>query len=95
MSGDLRLKARLADAYTGPLWDIQYYRVELPSHNFLDGRVGVIKSTLAAYLVGTNLTNQRAALTIDDTTFAWTQPTITRVSTNQPRTIGFDLQYKF
>jgi iron complex outermembrane recepter protein len=95
ISGDLRLKARLADAYTGPLWDIQYYRVELPSHNFLDGRLGVIKDKLAAYLVGTNLTNQHAALTIDDTTFAWTQPTITRVSTNQPRTIGVDLQYRF
>ena len=49
----------------------------------------------AAYLVGTNLTNKVAALTIDNTTFAWQQPTITRVSTNQPRTIGVDLQYKF
>jgi hypothetical protein len=48
-----------------------------------------------AYLVGTNLTNKIAALTIDNTTFAWQQPTIIRVSTNQPRTIGVDFQYKF
>jgi len=36
-----------------------------------------------------------AALTIDNTIFAWQQPTITRVSTNQPRTLGVDFTYKF
>jgi hypothetical protein len=41
------------------------------------------------------LTNKIAELTINNTNFAWQQPTITRVSTNQPRTVGIDLQYKF
>jgi hypothetical protein len=36
----------------------------------------------------TNLTNKIAVLTINNTVFAWQQPTITRVSTNQPRTLG-------
>ena len=36
-----------------------------------------------------------AALTIDNTVFAWQQPTITRVSTNQPRTIGLGFETKF
>ena len=48
-----------------------------------------------AYLYGTNLTNKEAALTINNTVFAWQTYAITRVSTNQPRTIGLDFQYKF
>jgi hypothetical protein len=36
----------------------------------------------------TNLTNKIAVLTINNPVFAWQQPTITRVSTNQPRTLG-------
>jgi hypothetical protein len=67
----------------------------LPSHAFIDARAGVTHGAWGAYLVGTNLTNKVAALTIDNTTFAWQQPTIIRVSTNQPRTIGVDFTYKF
>ena len=48
-----------------------------------------------AALFGTNLTNKQAALTIDNTIFAWQTYAITRVSTNQPRTIGLDFQYTF
>jgi hypothetical protein len=48
-----------------------------------------------ASLFGTNLTNKHAAMTIDNTVFAWQQPTITRVSTNQPRTIGIAFETKF
>ena len=55
----------------------------------------VFSGKWGAYFVCTNLTNKLAALTIDNTVFAWQQPTITRVSTNQPRTIGLDFQYKF
>ncbi len=49
----------------------------------------------SAYLFGTNLTNRVAELSINNTNFAWTTYAITRVSTNQPRTIGLDFQYKF
>ena len=95
LGNDAQFVARLADSYTGPMEDLAYYRVELPAHNWLDMRFGYTKNAWAAYLVGTNLTNQHSQLTIDNTTFAWQQPTITRVSTNQPRTIGVDFKYKF
>jgi len=36
-----------------------------------------------------------AALTINNTVFAWQQPTITRVSTNQPRTVGLEFTFGF
>jgi outer membrane receptor protein involved in Fe transport len=95
IGNDLTGLFRIADSIVGPIEDISYVRETLPSHAFLDARAGVSHGQWAAYLVGTNLTNKIAALTIDNTTFAWQQPTIIRVSTNQPRTVGVDFQYKF
>jgi len=86
---------RVADSIVGPIEDISYIRETLPSHAFVDARFGVLHGAWGAYLFGTNLTNKITALTIDNTTFAWQQPTIIRVSTNQPRTVGLDFQYKF
>ncbi|HEX2789136.1 MAG TPA: TonB-dependent receptor [Steroidobacteraceae bacterium] len=85
----------LSSSLVGPIQDQAYYRETLPSHNTLDLRTGVFSEKWGAYIVGTNLTNKLAALTIDNTVFAWQQPTITRVSTNQPRTLGIDVTYKY
>jgi iron complex outermembrane receptor protein len=85
----------ISSSMVGPIEDQAYYRQTLPSHNLVDARAGVSHGAWAAYVVGTNLTNVHAQLTIDNTVFAWQQPTIQRVSTNQPRTIGIDAQYRF
>ena len=85
----------LSSSLVGPIEDQAYFRETLPSHNLVDLKAGVVARQWAAYITATNLTNKLAALTIDNTTFAWQQPTITRVSTNQPRTIGIDVTCKF
>jgi iron complex outermembrane recepter protein len=85
----------LSSSLVGPSQDQAYYRETLPSHNLVDLKGGILGPQWGAYLTVTNLTNKLAALTIDNTVFAWQQPTITRVSTNQPRTVGIDLTYKF
>jgi outer membrane receptor protein involved in Fe transport len=86
----------IADSFVGPMTDIDYYQnVPIPSHNMIDGRAGISRDRWALYLTGTNLTNKFAALTTNNTTFAWQQPSLARVSTNQPRTIGLDFQYRF
>jgi outer membrane receptor protein involved in Fe transport len=85
----------LSSSLVGPIEDQAYYRETLPSHNIVDVKTGVVGKQWGAYFFCTNLTNKLAALTIDNTVFAWQQPTITRVSTNQPRTYGIDLTYKF
>ena len=95
VSGDYRFSARLSDSYVGPTEDVAYYRLTLPSYSLLDFRTGIGKDTWVVELYGNNLANKHAALTIDNTVFAWQQPTITRVSTNQPRTIGVEAHYKF
>ena len=85
----------LSSSLVGPIQDQAYYRENLPSHNIVDLKTGVVTPKWGAYFTCTNLTNKLAALTIDNTVFAWQQPTITRVSTNQPRTYGVDFTYKF
>jgi outer membrane receptor protein involved in Fe transport len=90
-----KLHGRLAEAYVGPVTDVAYYREVLGPYGLMDFRLGVGKEPWTASLFGTNLTNKHAALTIDNTVFAWQQPTITRVSTNQPRTIGLAFETKF
>ncbi len=92
---DYKLTFRLAESYVGPVEDTAYFRETLGPYGLMDFRMGVGKELWTASLFGTNLTNKHAALTIDNTVFAWQQPTITRVSTNQPRTIGLAFETKF
>ena len=85
----------LSSSLVGPVRDQAAYPQILSRYNLIDMRAGVSSGPWAAYLFGTNLTNRIAELTINNTVFAWQTYAITRVSTNQPRTIGLDFQYKF
>jgi iron complex outermembrane receptor protein len=95
LPGDYRASVRISDSYIGPVEDVAYYRETLGSYSLVDFRTGVGKNAWALDLYATNLTNKHAAQTIDNTVFAWQQPTLTRVSTNQPRTVGLEARYKF
>lgn len=95
LTTELKGTARLAESYVGPVEDIAFYRETLSPYGLMDGRIGIAKNAWQAYLFGTNLTNKIAGLTINNTTFAWQQPTITRFSTNQPRTVGLEFDTKF
>lgn len=95
LAQDYRLTFRVAESYVGPVEDTAYYRETLGSYGLMDFRMGVGKEAWKASFFGTNMTNKHAGLTIDNTVFAWQQPTITRVSTNQPRTMGIAFETKF
>jgi iron complex outermembrane receptor protein len=92
---DYKFTARVAESYVGPVYDTAYYAQTLGSYGLMDFRLGLGKERWTASVFGTNLTNKHAGLTIDNTVFAWQQPTLTRVSTNQPRTIGLGFETKF
>ncbi len=79
----------------GPERDQSGYPQILPPYTLTDARAGLASGPWGAYLFGTNLTNRVAEQSINNTNFAWTTYAITRVSTNQPRTIGLDFQYKW
>jgi iron complex outermembrane receptor protein len=85
----------VSSSLVGPVRDQAAYPQILPRYNLVDARAGLSRGPWSASLFGTNLTNRIAELTINNTVFAWQTYAITRVSTNQPRTIGVDFQYKF
>ena len=85
----------VSSSLVGPVRDQAAYPQILPSYNLVDGRIGVTGGQWSLAFFGTNITNKQAALTINNTIFAWQTYAITRVSTNQPRTVGLDFQYKF
>jgi outer membrane receptor protein involved in Fe transport len=85
----------LGSSTTGPSADQAAVRTTLPSYSLVDARAGISGGAWTASLFGTNLTNKVALQTINNTVFAWQTYAITRVSTNQPRTIGVDVQYRF
>src|ERR1017187_8507293 len=85
----------VGSALVGPSDDQAAVRQELASYNLVDARMGVASGPWTAALFGTNLTNKQAFMTINNTVFAWQTYAITRVSTNQPRTIGLDFGYKW
>jgi outer membrane receptor protein involved in Fe transport len=85
----------VASSLVGPNQDQAAVRQTLPSYNLIDARAGIASGPWSAALFGTNLTNKVALQTINNTVFAWQTYAITRVSTNQPRTLGVDFQYKF
>lgn len=87
--------ARLNNSLVGPMTDIEYTYAQLPSYDLVGLRFGLVGARLSAYLFGDNLTDKRAQLGINTTAFAWTIPSVERVVTNQPRTIGVDVNYKF
>jgi iron complex outermembrane recepter protein len=94
-TNDYKFTFRVAESYVGPVEDTAYYREILGSYGLMDFRAGLGNGAWTASLFGTNMTNKHAPMTIDNTVFAWQQPTITRVSTNQPRTIGLAFETKF
>ena len=95
LTADYDFTARLSDSYVGPQTDISYGYHNLEPYNFINLRLGVVGAHWSGYLFADNLTDKRAALGINTTSVAWLTPSTTRVATNQPRTIGLDLNYRF
>lgn len=95
LTGNLNGLFHLASSLVGPNQDQAAVRQTLPSYNLVDARIGVASGPWTTAFFGTNLTNKVALQTINNTVFAWQTYAITRVSTNQPRTLGIDIQYKF
>ena len=95
VTSSLDLTGRLAASYFGSVTDEAYTYVRLPSYTLVNARLGLVAGRWSAYLTGSNLTNKIAELTANNTSLSSNSPAITRISTNQPRTIGIELNTKF
>jgi outer membrane receptor protein involved in Fe transport len=93
---DYQLSARLADVFVGSSHDVAYYfNYTLPSYSLVNGRVSLAHGDWSANLFVDNLTNKVALTTANNTSFQFNIPQLVRYSTNQPRTVGMQLNYKF
>lgn len=92
---NISISARVANSYVGPTTDVNYALVNLPPYDLVNTRVGVMGRSWTAFLFVENLTNKIAELTANNTTITGAFPSLTRISTDQPRTIGITVHYDF
>jgi outer membrane receptor protein involved in Fe transport len=91
-----QLTARVSDVYVGPSFDQAYhFGIPLPSYSIANARVGLGDGKWTATLFVDNFTNKLAELTSNNTQFQFNIPQVTRISTNQPRTFGTEINYRF
>jgi iron complex outermembrane recepter protein len=94
--GDYKLTASAADAFTGTSHDVAYYfDYNLPSYAIANARVILAHGNWSANVFVDNLTNKVALETANNTSFQFNIPQLVRYSTNQPRTFGTQVNYKF
>jgi iron complex outermembrane recepter protein len=94
--GDYTFSARLADTFTGSSYDESYYyAIPIPSYNLMSLRFGLSADRWSTSLFVDNLTDKVAEISANNTSFQFNIPGLIRYSTNQPRTFGARLNYKF
>jgi outer membrane receptor protein involved in Fe transport len=92
---DYQLTARVSDSFVDTSNDQAYTYVTLPSYSIANVRVGLSTNRWSANLFVDNLTNKVAWDTANNTQFQFNIPQLVRISTNQPRTYGTEINYRF
>ena len=96
IAADYHLTTRLASSYTGASTDVAYYYgFQLPSFTVADARMTLAHNNWSAQVFVDNLTNKQALISANNTSFQFNIPQVVRYSTNQPRTVGAQLNYRF
>jgi len=95
LAHDHRLTVRLSDSMVGSSSDISFTQTTLPAYHLTALRVGVNADTWSVTGFVNNAFDKRAMLSTNTTAFDWVIPSLTRVSTNQPRTMGLEADYRF
>jgi outer membrane receptor protein involved in Fe transport len=94
LQGALNLVARVNNSYIDSMQDITFTRNTLPSYDLVDGRIGVESDRWSLQLFVDNLTNKTVLLS-DTGALSANIWSLNRVATNEPRTIGLDLNLRF
>jgi iron complex outermembrane receptor protein len=94
LANSLNLITRVSNTYVDSIQDITYGRNELPPYDLVGARAGVEAGRWSAVVFIDNATNKVALLT-DTGALSANISILNRVATNQPRTIGADLNFKF
>jgi iron complex outermembrane receptor protein len=94
LANDMNFVSRLSNSYVSGIQDITFTRNSLPAYDLVGLRAGVETGRWSAVLFADNLTNKMALLG-DTGALSANISILNRVATNQPRTIGVDLSFKF
>ena len=94
VANDLNFVSRLTNSYVSGIQDITFTRNSLPAYDLVSLRAGVEAGRWSAVLFADNLTNKMALLG-DTGALSANISILNRVATNQPRTIGVDLNFRF
>jgi outer membrane receptor protein involved in Fe transport len=93
---DWKITAHANYAFVGSSYDVAYYfGYKLPAYSLVNARAGLGHDNWEADLFADNLTNRVALVSANNTSFQFNIPQVVRYSTNQPRTVGVQLNYKF
>jgi iron complex outermembrane recepter protein len=94
--GDYKLTGRVSASYVGQTIDEAYfYNLQLGGYTLANARLMLARDRWSASLFVDNLTNKVAAISANNTSFQYNIPSLVRYSTNQPRTFGTELNYRF
>jgi outer membrane receptor protein involved in Fe transport len=95
LTDDYNVVFRATDEYTGNQQVVVNSLDTVPSHNFVNLRVGVTsKNGMSAWLFANNVTNKDTILNVGDPLSVF-NPSYLRAIVPQPRTIGVELNYSF
>jgi outer membrane receptor protein involved in Fe transport len=94
LTSSLNMVARLNNSYVDSIQDITFARNTLPPYDLVNARLGIEHEHWSAAVFVDNLTN-KMALFGDTGALSANIPILNRIATNQPRTIGLDLNYRF
>jgi outer membrane receptor protein involved in Fe transport len=94
IGGDMDFLARITNSFVGSVQDITYARNMLPSYDIVNLRAGVSGDDWSAYFFIDNLNDEKALLS-DTGALSANVSIFNRVTTNQPRTFGTDVSFKF
>ncbi len=92
--GDYDYMIHLEDNLVGSFVDYTFAQNRLPGYNLANIRFGLVSDTLSGFFFINNLTDVRAALS-DTNSLGANLPTVNRVATGQPRTLGVTVKYSF
>jgi iron complex outermembrane recepter protein len=94
INDDYTFIASAANQYIGSMLDVSYGVNNVPSHDIVNLRATVEHGPISVALFINNASDVRAILG-NTNALSFNVPTFNRVSTNQPRTIGLDVNYRF
>jgi iron complex outermembrane receptor protein len=88
------LIARASNVHAGSQQVQSYFLETLPGYDIANFRIGLAADRWSAFLIVNNVTDERAELSAAHN-YALNIPSLDRMATNQPRTIGVTLEYKY